>query len=79
VGGLLVTDELVEIEKKSVEVQDCKKITDHFRGIYRNMPQFDKGKLKDINPSSVVLQPPPSAKDSKVHHMFSNQGLKQIT
>jgi hypothetical protein len=31
----LVTGEPVEFEKQLVEVQDCMKITDHFRGIYR--------------------------------------------
>ena len=31
----LVTDEPVEFEKQPVEVQDCRNITDHFRGIYR--------------------------------------------
>ena len=31
----LVTDEPVEFEKQPVEVGDCRKITDHFRGIYR--------------------------------------------
>jgi hypothetical protein len=31
----LVTDEPVEFEKLPVEVQDCRNITDHFRGIYR--------------------------------------------
>ena len=31
----LVTDELVEFEKQPVEVQDCRKFTDHVRGIYR--------------------------------------------
>ena len=32
----LVTDELVEIEKQPVEVhRDFRRITDHFRGIYR--------------------------------------------
>ena len=34
----LVTDEAVEFEKKPVEVQDCRKITVHFRGIYRIYP-----------------------------------------
>jgi hypothetical protein len=29
----LGTDELNEFEKQAVEVQDCRKITDHFRGI----------------------------------------------
>ena len=32
---LLVADEPVEFEKLPVEVQDCRKITDHFEGIYR--------------------------------------------
>jgi hypothetical protein len=27
----LVTDELVEFEKEQVEIQDCRKITDHFK------------------------------------------------
>ena len=31
----LVTDEPVEFEKYLVEVQDFRKITDHFRGIQR--------------------------------------------
>ena len=31
---LLVADEPVEIETQPVEVQDFKKITDHFRGLY---------------------------------------------
>ena len=31
----LVTDEPVEFEKEPVEVQDCRQITNHFRGIYR--------------------------------------------
>ena len=31
----LVTDEPVEFEKQPVEGQDCRKITDHFRGICR--------------------------------------------
>ena len=30
----LVTDEPVEVEKSQVEVQDFRRITDHFRGIY---------------------------------------------
>ena len=34
----LVTDEPVEFEEKPVEVQDCRKITDHFRGIYGLYP-----------------------------------------
>ena len=31
----LVTDEPVEFEKYAVEVEDCRKFTDHFRVIYR--------------------------------------------
>ena len=31
----LLIDELVEFEEKPVEVQDNRKITDHFRGICR--------------------------------------------
>jgi hypothetical protein len=38
----LVTDEPVEFEKKPVEIQDCKKITDRFRGIYRIYPNLIK-------------------------------------
>jgi hypothetical protein len=34
VGGLIVTYELVELEKEPVEVGDFGRITDHFRGIY---------------------------------------------
>ena len=38
----LVTDEPVEFEKQLVEVQDCMKLTDHFRGIYRIYPNLIK-------------------------------------
>ena len=38
----LVTDEPVEFEKEPVEVQDCRRITDHFRGIYRIYPNLIK-------------------------------------
>ena len=31
----LVPNEPVEFEEWQVEIQDCRKITDHFRGIYR--------------------------------------------
>ena len=43
----LVTDRLVEFEKQPVQVQDFKKITDHFRGIYRI--------LEDVNMWPVRL------------------------
>ena len=38
----LVTDEPVEFEKQPVEVQDHRKITDHFRGIYTIYPNLIK-------------------------------------
>ena len=38
----LVTDEPVEFEIEPVEVQDCREITDHFRGIYRIYPNLIK-------------------------------------
>ena len=38
----LVTDEPVEFRKQPVEVQDYRKITDHFRGIYRIYPNSMK-------------------------------------
>ena len=39
----LVTNEQVEFEKSPVEVQDyCRKITDHFRRIYRTYPKLIK-------------------------------------
>ena len=36
----LITEELVEFEKQLVEVQDYRKINDHFRGIYRIYPNL---------------------------------------
>ena len=38
----LVTDESVEFEKYPVEVQDCRKVTKNFRGIYRMYPKLIK-------------------------------------
>jgi len=38
-----------EFEKELVEVQDCRKIPDHFRGIYRIYPNLIKGKTEDVN------------------------------
>ena len=40
----LVTNEPVEFEKQLVEVLDCRKITGHFRGIYRIYPNLIKKK-----------------------------------
>ena len=45
----LVTDEPVEFEGSPVEVQECRKITGHFRGIYSVYSQVFKGKLEDVN------------------------------
>ena len=38
----LVTDKPVEFEMKLIEVQDCRKITNHFRGIHRIYPNLIK-------------------------------------
>ena len=45
----LVTNEPVEFEKTTVEVQDCRKIIDHFRGINSIYPNLIKGKPDDVN------------------------------
>ena len=42
----LVTNEPVEFENWLVEIQDCKKITDHFRGICRIFPNSIKENLR---------------------------------
>ena len=46
---LLVTDEPVEFEELSVDVQDFKKNTIHFRGICGIYPQINEEKLKEVN------------------------------
>ena len=51
----LVTYDPVEFENEPVEVQDYRKNTDHFRGIYRIYPQFNKGKPEDVNMQPVGL------------------------
>ena len=48
-NGRLVTDEPVEFDKEPVEVQDCRKITHHFRGICGIDPNSIKEKPKDVN------------------------------
>ena len=48
-GTYLVTDEPIEFEKQPVEVQNCRKITDHFEKNLWNIPQFNEGKPKDVN------------------------------
>ena len=45
----LVTDEPVEVEKYTVEVQDFRKISDRFREIYRIYSNLLKEKPKDVN------------------------------
>ena len=42
----LVTDEPVEFEKEPVEVEDFRRITDHFRRIYGIHPQINKKKTE---------------------------------
>ena len=43
---LLVTDEPVEFEKQPAEVQDIRKITNHFRGNFRVYLKFTKESWK---------------------------------
>ena len=43
---LLVTDEPVEFEKQPAEVQDIRKITNHFRGNFRVYLRFTKESWK---------------------------------
>ena len=45
----LVTNEPVEFEKNPVKFQDCRKTTDHFRGIYRMSPNLIKEQLEDVD------------------------------
>ena len=47
---LIVTDEPVEFEKLPVEVQDVKKTTGHFRGIYTKFH-----KIVNQNPTDVIM------------------------
>ena len=53
----LVTNEPVEFEKSPVEVQDCRKINDYFRGIYRIYPNLIKGKPEDVGLANTRSQP----------------------
>ena len=52
----LVTDEPVELEKSPVEVQDCKKITNHFRGIHRIYPDLMKDNRRMLTCKRLDLQ-----------------------
>ena len=47
--AVLKTEEPVEFEKEPVEVQRCRKITYHFRGIYTIYPNLMKEKPEDVN------------------------------
>ena len=40
----LVTDEMVELEKYRIKIQNFRKIIDHVRGNLRDVPQFNKEK-----------------------------------
>ena len=51
----LVTDEPIEFEKQPVEVQDCRKNSEHFREIYSICPNLIKKKPKDVNMQLVGL------------------------
>ena len=44
-----VMNEPVEFENNRLNLKGCMKITDPLREIYKNMPQFDKGKPEDVN------------------------------
>ena len=52
----LVTYEPVEFEKYPVEVQDCRKITDHFRAIYRIYPNLIKENWRMSTRNRLDLQ-----------------------
>jgi hypothetical protein len=52
----LVTNEPVEFEKKLVDVQDFKKITDHFRGFYKINPNLIKEKWRMSTCDRLELQ-----------------------
>ena len=45
----LVADEPVEFKKQPVEVQEFRKFTDHFRGIYWIYLKWMKAKPEDVN------------------------------
>ena len=45
----LITNEQVEFEKQPIDIQDCMKITNHFRAIYRIYPYLIKDNRNDVN------------------------------
>ena len=44
----MLTNELVEIEKLPIEVQDIRFINDHFTRIFSYIPQVNEEKPKDV-------------------------------
>ena len=46
---LVITDEPAEFEEYPVEVQDCRKINHHFRGIYGIFLEFNIENPEDVN------------------------------
>ena len=52
----LVTNEPVEFEKWPVEVQDCRKFTDHFRGVYGIYSNLMKGNWRMWTCNRLDLQ-----------------------
>ena len=51
-----ITNEPVEFEKWPVEVQDCRKITDHFWGIYRIYPNLIRENRRMLTCNRLDLQ-----------------------
>ena len=52
----LLTNEPVEVEKQPVEVQDCRKITDNFKRIYRTYPNLIEEKRRMSTCNRLDLQ-----------------------
>jgi hypothetical protein len=44
----------LSFEKELVEVQDLRRITDHFRGIYGILPQIDTEIPEDVKPDDCA-------------------------
>ena len=45
----VVTNEPVDFEKQLVKAQNLRKLTNHSRGIYKNIPKVIIEKSKDVN------------------------------
>jgi hypothetical protein len=80
----LVTNEPVEFEKDAVEAQDCRKITDRFRGIYRVHPDLTKEnrrmstRTNRLDSQTLGSQPISMPKNLPVH-CFQGAGENSIT